>query len=435
MAGNLFEAIREMLMGGGKPPVAISSPLPSQNPFGGTNISQLDNRAQELLNQDIAQVQPQFRVPQNATPPIAPVQQEEPSIFSKFNTMMRDPEKNAQIVLALNSMRSRPDTSLAASMQKRIDAAQATKLLQMQTNKTVEQLRSIGTPEATQAADLIVANPQLAKEILGKYYAESMKPVEKTSQMSGEQLNAMSGSAVYDPKKMYNVVSSSSGTKVTGIGGGDTNISLTDTVEGAGLKKEAEERAKLGTQYISDAMTVGKTAGELANSLDLLMALGESKDLNSVPNYLRKFIPEGFSDTKDAYQSVLYSVAKAQRQAGTGAQSDKDFDVLVAQSGAISNDIRARRITQQALLEKAKIDKERANVASQYMAGELSQAEAIKELSKLNNKSIFTPEMKSYLLDLTGGKSTSDIPRPEGVSESEWNYMTDQQKELFRGSN
>ena len=433
MAGNLFEAIRDMLM-----PKPVSDVQ--------TYALQDYPKAQEVPMSGPMMPPPQLPAPMSfgmsqpaqATPniPVAPSQENAPSLLDKFNAMMSDPERNAQIVMALNTLRSTPDASLAAAMQKRIDTAQAMSLTKKTAQTAITQLQGIGTPAALSAAKLIEANPTMVKEILQKYYGESIKPTTKTTQLSGKVLNQMAAdngtAAVYDPDKMYNLETGAEGTKVTSIGGGQT-INLTDSPEAAGQKKEQEERVKAGVQYLGDIKKIGSTAADLRRNVNVLRQIGEAEDFNAIPGVIRGILPSGVSSVVDAYTGIVNTVAKAQRQAGTGTQSDKDFDVLVQQSGPIASDVQARRIMQQALLQKAAIDEARADVSTRYFSGKLGLADAMEQIAELDKQSIFTPEMKTYIENLTGKVDVSGIERPANITESVWSMMPDRDKALFRG--
>ena len=183
MAGNLFEALREALIGGQQPTVDVQTyGLDNPAPFVGQDIipEQMPMPQQAMQSAPMPQPMP-------AQP--APVS-DEPSLFSRFNQMMKDPEKNAQIVMALNSLRSNPDSNLAASMQKRIDAAGETRLLQSTTNMTVEALKKAGRDDLAQ---LVIANPELAKDALKE--ASGLRGTKSGMQTSGVQFDGKTGQA------------------------------------------------------------------------------------------------------------------------------------------------------------------------------------------------------------------------------------------------
>jgi len=88
-------------------------------------------------------------------------------------------ENMIRLAIGFNSMRLNPDAALATSLTSELKDIRATRKVSDTANKTVARLRAIGTPEATRAADLIEANPTMAKEIFGAYSKQSFEGAEK----------------------------------------------------------------------------------------------------------------------------------------------------------------------------------------------------------------------------------------------------------------
>lgn len=90
-----------------------------------------------------------------------------------------DSSNLAALAMAFNTMRLEPDQALAAAMGKRLETARATTKLKNQANATAKALRAMGTPEAVKAAEMIEANPLLAKEIYTGFAKQQLEKGEK----------------------------------------------------------------------------------------------------------------------------------------------------------------------------------------------------------------------------------------------------------------
>ena len=113
--------------------------------------------------------------PQTPTPPA-----QEPGFMSKVGDYFGDPAKMAALAMAANTMRLNPDQALQAVLAKRVEAEATRKKGLKDANKTSAALRAIGTPEAVKAADMIDANPTIAKEIYTQYVKTSMEAPTKS---------------------------------------------------------------------------------------------------------------------------------------------------------------------------------------------------------------------------------------------------------------
>lgn len=104
----------------------------------------------------------------------------DPTFQERISGFFGDRENMLALALAFNSMRLEPDQGLAAVIGAELKDLRAKRSDTRSANRTVASLRAIGTKEAMQAADMIEANPSLAKEIYGKYVATELeKPGEQ----------------------------------------------------------------------------------------------------------------------------------------------------------------------------------------------------------------------------------------------------------------
>lgn len=70
----------------------------------------------------------------------------------------------------------------------------------------------------------IQANPSDYMAYINAYAKESIKLRKQVKQLSGKELNELSGSGVYDDQAMYNVTNGPEGQQVSKIGGGGTTV-------------------------------------------------------------------------------------------------------------------------------------------------------------------------------------------------------------------
>ena len=160
MAGNLFEALRDLVMP--KPVSDVQTyalqdyPQAQEVPMNGPMVPPAQSPAPMSFG---------MSSPTPATPSVSAAsgQENAPSLFDKFNAMMSDPEKNAQIVMALNSLRGTPDQGLAAAMQKRIETANTLKVANAKAQRAVKLLRDMGKDDL---AEIVASNPSLADDAM-----------------------------------------------------------------------------------------------------------------------------------------------------------------------------------------------------------------------------------------------------------------------------
>lgn len=146
---------------------------------------------------------------------------QDPGMLSKLGRgaldYLSDPINRKQLAIGFNAMRLNPDASLARSLQGQIETEQAKRLLNQQSNQTVEFLKRAGVDD-----DLLEQarnNPDLLKTLTAAHVKDMYtSPEDRFVTMTGEQLNDIYGSNV--PKgKLYKMNASTY--EVIGIDGTD----------------------------------------------------------------------------------------------------------------------------------------------------------------------------------------------------------------------
>jgi hypothetical protein len=144
-----------------------------------------------------------------------------------INNFRQDPEKMARLTMGLNSMRLNPDQGIAASAANTIQTAQEQRRLQGNANSSIKMLQAAadkGDKLAKTTLQAIQANPSDYMAYINAYAKESIKLRKQVKQLSGKELNELSGSGVYDDQAMYNVTNGPEGQQVSKIGGGGTTV-------------------------------------------------------------------------------------------------------------------------------------------------------------------------------------------------------------------
>ena len=104
---------------------------------------------------------------------------------------------------------------------------------------------------------------------------------------------------------------------------------------------------------------------------------------------------------------------------GSGAMSDRDVDLLMAQAGAVGTSLEARRVVQQALMEAAETRMEYANIANMAQRGSITFEEANRRIDALNKRGLLSEEMRKRLRELQGQPQKVGTT-PDGLSVKEY---------------
>ena len=230
MATTILEALQEMLLGknqvpnldvsnqppftpgmapdvSGSYPQMSSQQMPPMQNMGGGQVNPVETQGENYSHEGMNSMQP-------GVAPVAP--QREPwtplsvgggdsgggllsGLGSGISNYMSDPAKMARLAMGFNSMRLNPDQALSASMQKRIDTADALKINNKTALAVISYLRASGN---TEAAKMVEANPAVAndllKQIVATKYGKGASPTA-----SGVQTDPNTGQqymVVFDPK-------------------------------------------------------------------------------------------------------------------------------------------------------------------------------------------------------------------------------------------
>ena len=158
-------------------------------------------------------------------------------------------------------------------------------------------------------------------------------------------------------------------------------------------------------------------------TLDALLELSPAIGSGMQQEVLLKLFPgsEGMQ-AATAYYNLVSGLLPEMRQPGSGAQSDKDIEVLRLAFASITQTPEVRSLTLQALKDKALIDGKRLAILDQLGQGEgqLDIPEVQRQLNALATESVLSPELREMLSGILGkDKFDSTMNNPISTKTSE----------------
>jgi hypothetical protein len=158
-------------------------------------------------------------------------------------------------------------------------------------------------------------------------------------------------------------------------------------------------------------------------TLDALLELSPAIGSGMQQEVLLKLFPgsEGMQ-AATAYYNLVSGLLPEMRQPGSGAQSDKDIEVLRLAFASITQTPEVRSLTLQALKDKALIDGKRLAILDQLGQGEgqLDIATVQRQLNALATESVLSPELREMLSGILGkDKFDSTMNNPISTKTSE----------------
>lgn len=309
-----------------------------------------------------------------------------------------DADRADEIRLGLQGMLHNQNPGKMAAIQARMGEradgrkqAKATAQAQQQANRTAQWLAQ--QPGGQQYAQAIASGALPAGEALTMWRAASQGPEYR--QVTGEEAKAMG----LDPARVYNVGADG---KISGIGGGDTNINFPDQSPAP----DATLRTELQKNQADTLTTFAQAGAKAASNMGDLQALRELSALapsGPITGRLAQQFPD-FNDIAAVRQSIVKRVAPQLRVEGSGSTSDIEYAGMIEGLGNLANSPEANMAIADMMIAKAEIDLQRANLISQYQNGQIEYADLNNSLSELNRKSIM-PESLRVLIDGNKGEA------------------------------
>ena len=163
-----------------------------------------------------------------------------------------------------------------------------------------------------------------------------------------------------------------------------------------GLEKYLESLATSLTKKQDEASKSAGLLPEIDNLLLLSKAAGEGR-ANQV---LTDLFP-AYNEVGAAYKNVVSRLLPQMRAPGSGAQSDKDIEVLRAGFGGLEDTAAVRELVLQTMRRKSVLDNQKLTVIGRIGLppedGGLNILEANNEILKLNNQTVMPQELVAAL--------------------------------------
>lgn len=181
-------------------------------------------------------------------------------------------------------------------------------------------------------------------------------------------------------------------------------------------------------QQFAATLETAATSASSRPQLEMLSQLAPLTTTGAIPAQISRIFPT-FNDANAAFIGITNQVLPSLRIPGSGAQSDKDIDVLKESIGNLGATTEVKQLLIQSLIAKDEINQQRANIAEQYAAGEITRAEAIRKDRELKSRSILPGGLQGALNAVSGMPKSA---RDEGITIDEWQAMSPAIKSSFK---
>lgn len=181
-------------------------------------------------------------------------------------------------------------------------------------------------------------------------------------------------------------------------------------------------------QQFAGFLDAASTSASARPQLEMLIQLAPLTTQGQIPAQISRLFPT-FNDANAAFMGITNSVLPSLRVPGSGAQSDKDIDVLLNSIGNISASTEVKQLMLQSLIQKDEINQQKADITEEYAANAITRAEAIKRTRAINSRSIIAPELQMALREVAGLPKSAKEAK---VTVDEWNRMTAAEKDKFK---
>ena len=196
-----------------------------------------------------------------------------------------------------------------------------------------------------------------------------------------------------DPAKNYQVDLSNN--KISAIGGGGTSVNVNTNQMSKGMQK------RIDRFYTAEEQALSTKA-----PMEALGALVETTATGPLTGALVQQFPvlKGFVNGATAFDGMVMQIVPQLRIPGSGAQSDKDMDILLNGAPSLKNNKAANRLIYAALQKKFEINTQLGQLAEAYEAGDIDRDEFRETMIALQNEPVISDQLQAFL-DGAGGSS------------------------------
>jgi hypothetical protein len=335
-------------------------------------------------------------------------------------------EKRARLSLALSGLSMFPNqgvqdmarATIAQAQQGRLDQ-QAQAKIDAQTNRTVEYIKNLNTPQAEQALAFYYGTGDINAALnMARQTVNPMDAIElEKAQLEVERLRdpqpdlpASVDEYQYAVSQGYKGTFQQYQQEIAAASRSQTNVTVGGETGTLSKKLDEAEAATLGT-YLSAGAQSASAIGDL-QMLDEVLTMAPQGPI--VGRLAGTF--QGVSSAADAAQSIIKRVAPSLRAEGSGSTSDIEYNGMLQSLPSIVNRPEANRAISAMMKAKAQINVERAQIVRAFQNSDRSpQATAAMRtaLGELDSRSIMTPELRAVLGGLSGAPAV--VPQIGGA--------------------
>lgn len=301
---------------------------------------------------------------------------------------------------AVGGMSMRPNQgvmNLAQMGQKGLQESAAQKQQVAMANKTAGWFAAQGRDDL---ASLITQNPSSAADVY-KAYVKSMLDAKMNAgnKVVGDALVDQQGNVIYkaDPKvpdsvaKLQWLVDNPDQAQVLkqlgAIGGSSTKVEVPIHLGG---DKFVDKTNELVAKDFQELVGIGQRAGRTSIELDALekhlakLPGGASSRFLSVANSMGIPLGEGVSEVAAA-EAIINRLVPQQRPSGSGPMSDADLELFKRSLPRLMNSPSGNAQIIKTMREVAAYDQQMAAIAAKAQMGEITVADARRQMSQLSN--------------------------------------------------
>ena len=196
---------------------------------------------------------------------------------------------------------------------------------------------------------------------------------------------------------------------------GASQVNIDQKAEGAFDKKLAEQQATTFDTMATEGMNAKSELAVIGELNGLLK--GQGGTLTGLSGALAKYGigGDGIGDLQAA-DALINKLIPSQRQPGSGSMSDRDVEMFKASLPSLWKTPGGNQIILQTMEGLAQYKQAQGDIAQRVMTGEIGRQEAVKMLRELPNP--------------LAGVGKTDAP--EGVDPSAWEYMTPEERALWK---
>jgi hypothetical protein len=215
--------------------------------------------------------------------------------------------------------------------------------------------------------------------------------------------------------------------QISAIGGSGVNVTTNVESPQTGASPKLEG---LIDEQLAGYMQQAAVSSAAIPQLQMLQQLAPLTTEGQIPAQLSRMFPT-MNEANSAFIGITNQVLPSLRVPGSGAQSDKDIDVLLNSIGSLAATAEVKQLLVGSLMAKNQINQQLADITQQVIDGEITRSDATRQIRQIQGQSIIPPEL-SRMLEGMGSSPVPASAASAGVTAEDWSMMTPAEKAAFR---